>query len=99
MKFYFYGSGSSCSSFIGFSDTTQPSVQKCSHAQDLHPEDLFSTPTYKFQPFWAIQSILYFVDKVDTMIKPPLSVGYGYGIVLGLGFLFAFGKWQQTRNL
>ena len=24
-------------------------------------------------------------------ISPPLSVGWGYGIVLGLGALFAFG--------
>lgn len=26
------------------------------------------------------------------MASPPLSQGVGYGIVIGLGFVFAFGK-------
>jgi hypothetical protein len=37
-------------------------------------------------------------------ISPPLSVGWGYGIVLGLGALFAFGMVhfhspKKLRNL
>jgi hypothetical protein len=32
------------------------------------------------------------VYKVDVMLKPPLGAAYGYGIVLGLGFAFAFGE-------
>lgn len=32
-------------------------------------------------------------------IKPPLSESYGYGIVIGLGFLFAFGMILTTYVL
>jgi hypothetical protein len=34
-----------------------------------------------------------------VMAKPPLDVGYGYGIVLGLGFLFAFGGYLHKPDL
>ena len=36
---------------------------------------------------------------VDVMANPPLDVGYGYGIVLGLGFLFAFGGYLHKLDL
>jgi len=33
------------------------------------------------------------------MANPPLSLGYGYGIVLGLGFVYAFGVYLQITKL
>jgi len=36
-----------------------------------------------------LQDIPAITDKMA--IAPPLSVGWGYGIVLGLGAVFAFG--------
>lgn len=39
------------------------------------------------------------MDSVVASYSPPLSQGFGYGIVLGLGFAFAFGMIGTTWAL
>lgn len=47
---------------------------------------------------YRLRSKLSLTEKPDVMANPPLSLGYGYGIVLGLGFAYTFGVYLQSPS-
>lgn len=78
---------SCCSLFSLYkSNIYQPPLRSCVHHSNLQPTSLSERNT-KPNTFPE----LHLSTTTKMAISPPLNVGWGYGIVLGLGALFAFG--------